>query len=97
MNEVRNAFPELLLEGRFIFDEGVECSNPLLTCRAFAASDRIAVVVTNGETRLQGGTIRVPGYHLTDLRTIGEATVFTSGRVSLRQHSFAVLVYEKDT
>ena len=110
VNEIRSAFPELLLYGKFICEDGVKCSNPELTCRAFAEWDeagngavneagtetgRIAVVVTNGGTRPQGGIIRIPGYRVTDVRTIGNSAAFTSGRVYLRQHSFAVLVFSK--
>ena len=99
VNDVRHAFPELLT-GRFIHTDGIQCSNPELTVRGFADwgenPEHITIVATSLEGGQRAGRIRVPGYHLAERRTIGEAHAFTSGSVSLRQGSFAVLRFERD-
>jgi hypothetical protein len=94
VNDVRHAFPELLT-GRFIHTDGIECNEKDLVVRGYAGEERIAVVVgTAAGTR--GGVVRIPGWHITDTRTVGEAQAFTSGRVYLRQDALAVLLFEKD-
>ena len=118
VNDVRHAFPELLT-GRFIHTDGVECSDPDLTVRAYAdwgggaapdgiglagtaneegglTPERITVVATSLKSGRRGARIRVPGYHVAEIRTIGDAVALTSGQLSLRQHAIAVLRYEKD-
>ncbi|MBQ3722634.1 MAG: DUF4855 domain-containing protein [Bacteroidales bacterium] len=96
VNDVRHAFPELLM-GRFICTDGIECSDKDLIVRGFAGEDRIAVVVSTTASGSRGGTVRIPGWHITDTRTIGQATAFTSGRINLRQYALAVLLFEKDS
>lgn len=100
VNEIRLAWPEQLLEGRFAFDEGFTCSSSELVARSYIGGDKIAVVVTtySGSAR---GKITVPGYHLADSRTIGprarvRKTLFGRTRVRLGRYDIAVLLYEKD-
>ena len=95
VNDLRKDFPELL-SGRFIHMDGIECSDPDVIVRGYAGEDRIAVVATSQKAGRRGAAIRIPGYHVTEVRTLGDAVALTSGRVSLRQYTYAVLLFEKD-
>lgn len=53
----------------------------------------MAVVVTNTGAKTQKGRISVPGYKLTDSRSIGGKVKGNS--VSLAQNELAVLIFEK--
>ena len=57
---------------------------------------RICVVATTREDGRHGARISISGYHLTETRTLGSTTAFTSGQVSLQKDSFAILRFEKD-
>ncbi len=94
VNEIRHAFPDLLLEGRFTATDGFTCSNKALTARSYTAGSRIAVVVTNTGDKKQRGKISVAGYSLTDSRTIGPSKV-RKNCVTLGRHGLAVLIFEK--
>ena len=93
INAIRHDFPELLLEGRYTAMDGFTCSNAALTARSYSAGDRMAVVVTNTGAKTQKGRISVPGYKLTDSRSIGGKVKGNS--VSLAQNELAVLIFEK--
>ena len=95
VNDVRADFPELL-SGRFICADGIEWDDPDIVVRGFAGEGRIAVVATTQKAGRRGTVVRIPGYHITQVRTVGQASAFTSGRINLRQHTFAVLLFEKD-
>lgn len=93
VNEIRHAFPDLLLEGRFTATDGFTCSNKALTARSFTSGDRMAVVVTNIGPKKQSGKISVPGYKLQETRSIGGKV--SNNKVSLRQNEIAVLVFSR--
>ena len=96
VNDIRQAFPELLLQGRFIADEGISCDNPAVVARGFAAGDRLAVVATTTSAK-EKARIEVPGYSLQEWRTIGPASVArTRNSLLLGENGLAVLVFEKD-
>ncbi|MBR6932691.1 MAG: hypothetical protein IKH49_05250, partial [Bacteroidales bacterium] len=94
VNAIRHSFPDLLLEGKFVHTDGFTCSNPAVTARGFAAGNRLAIVATSLSEGRVTGRFRVPGYRLTDSRTIGNATV-RGNTVSLGLNDLAVLVFEK--
>lgn len=94
VNEIRHAFPDLLLEGRFTATDGFTCSNKALSACSFASGNRIAVVITNTGDKKQRGKISVAGYSLTDSRTIGPSKV-RKKCVTLGRHGLAVLIFEK--
>ncbi len=108
VNAIRHDFPELLLRGRFAYMDDFTSSNPNLIAREFRDSGegdahRIAIVVTNTDPADQSGTLRVPGFHLVDSRTIGSAKVGTHANhpghncpVTIPQYSLAVLIFERD-
>ena len=95
VNDVRADFPELL-SGRFICADGIEWDDPDIVVRGFAGPERIALVATTQKAGRRGTVVRIPGYHISQVRTVGQASAFTSGRINLRQHTFAVLLFEKD-
>lgn len=93
INAIRHDFPELLLEGRYTATDGFVCSNPALTARSYTAGKRMAIVVTNTGSKKQKGKISVPGYKLTDSRSIGGKV--SGNAVTLAQNELAVLIFEK--
>lgn len=93
VNEIRHAFPDLLLEGRHTATDGFTCSNKALTARSYAAGSRIAVVVTNTGDKKQRGKITVPGYKLTGSRSIGGK--IESNTITLDTNEIAVLVFTR--
>ena len=94
VNEIRHAFPDLLLEGRYTATDGFTCSNKALSACSFASGNHIAIVITNTGDKKQRGKISVAGYSLTDSRTIGPSKV-RKNCVTLGRHGLAVLIFEK--
>ena len=94
VNEIRHAFPELLLEGRFTATDGFSCSNKALSACSYTAGNRIAVVVTNTGDKKESGKISVPGFSFVESRIIGPAKV-RKNCVSLDRNGLAVLIFEK--
>ncbi|MBO4465159.1 MAG: DUF4855 domain-containing protein [Bacteroidales bacterium] len=93
INAIRHDFPELLLEGRYTAMDGFTCSNAALTARSYTAGGRMAIVITNTGAKRQKGRITVPGYKLTDSRSIGGKV--NGNSVTLAQNELAVLIFEK--
>ncbi|MBR1575109.1 MAG: DUF4855 domain-containing protein [Bacteroidales bacterium] len=88
--------PDIVVRGYASWPEGQAPSGIGLPTDNAQAPARIAVVATTPGSGRRAARIRVPGYHLTDRRTIGDATAFATGQVSLRQYGIAVLLFEKD-
>lgn len=93
VNEIRHAFPDLLLEGRYTATDGFTCSDKALTARSFTAGDKMAVVVTNTSDKKRKGKITVPGYKLTGSRSIGGK--IESNTITLDTNEIAVLVFTR--
>ena len=94
INAIRHEFPELLLEGRYTATDGFRCSNPKVVARSYTSPDRMAVVATNiGEGR-ERAVISVPGYSLTETRTIGDAKA-GGASLTLGPNGLAVLIFDK--
>ena len=93
VNEIRHAFPDLLLEGRYTATDGFTCSNKALSARSYTAGDRMAVVVTNTGEKMQIGKITAPGYKLTGSRSIGGK--IESNTITLDTNEIAVLVFTR--
>ena len=93
VNAIRHEFPELLLEGRYTATEGFSFSEPLITCRSYSASGRIAIVALNTVDGPRTGSIKVPGGKRIACRTIGDASI-RGKYVRLGHNALAVLIYE---
>ena len=94
VNAIRHDFPQLLLEGRYTATDGFVCSNPDVVARSYANSAQMAVVATFTGEGQRTARIEVPGYTLSDSRTIGDAAV-RGNTVKLGQYGLAVLIYDK--
>ena len=94
VNAIRHEFPELLLRGRFLADEGFTCSHPEVVARAFAAGDSLAIVSTYTGIGVAHASLRVPGYRFITARTIGDARV-RRGSLRFGQNGLAVSVYRR--
>ncbi len=64
INELRNAHPELLLEGRFVDTENFLCDNSEVASHAFVSGNDLAVTVWNPTAIPQSIRIAAPGYAL---------------------------------
>jgi hypothetical protein len=64
---LRNAHPELLLEGRFVDNEGFVCDNSEVSAHSFLAGDRLAVTLWNPTAVPQAVRIAAPGYVLQEV------------------------------
>lgn len=94
VNAIRHRFPELLLEGRFAFQDDFSCSNEAIVAREFVNGNRMAVVATYlGEGRVSG-RIDVPGWKPMEHAVICDARV-RGNRLDLGQNDVAVVVFEK--
>lgn len=62
--QLRKAHPELLLEGRFVDNEGFMCDNSNVSAHAFLAGDRMAVVLWNSTEVPQKARVVAEGYTL---------------------------------
>ena len=94
VNEVRHAFPELLLEGRYTATDGFSCSNPAIVARSYSNGKQMAVVATSLQDKQQSGKLIVPGYTVKDYRTIGDAAV-NGTSIRLGKNDVAILIFEK--
>ena len=94
VNAIRHRFPELLLEGRFAYQDDFSCSNDAIVAREYVNGDRMAVVATClGEGRTSG-RIDAPGWKPVEHAVIGDARV-RGNRLSLGLNGLAVIVFEK--
>ena len=94
INALRHEFPQLLLRGRYLADEGIRCSNPAVTARAFAAGDSLAVVSTFTGPGTAYASLRVPGYRYVTGRTLGDARV-RRGSLRLGTNGLTVSIYRR--
>ena len=95
INALRHEFPDLLLKGRYLADEGVVSSNPDVVARAFSSGDRIAVVATFTGHGTARSRISVPGYRFETSRTVAPASA-GRGSVRLGENGLAVLIFSKE-
>ena len=94
VNAIRHRFPELLLEGRFAFQDDFTCDNDAIVAREFINGNRMAVVATSlGEGRTSG-RIDAPGWTPVDKAVIGNARI-RGNRLNLGLNDLAVIVFEK--
>lgn len=61
---LRNTYPDLLLEGRFVDTEGFLCDNSHVPAHGFVAGDRLAVTLWNPTDVPQRARVVAPGYVL---------------------------------
>lgn len=96
VNAIKEKYSDLLLEGRFAYQDYFTCHNPIVQSRCFVNGQRMAVVVTSEEARRQTAKLTVPGFLFKESSTLGDAKVSRSGeKVSLGQYGLAVLIFEK--
>ena len=95
VNAIRHAYPELLLRGRYLADEGFACSHPDVTARAYASGDALAIVATYTGEGTVYANLRVPGYRYESSQTLGAARV-RRGALRLGQNGLAVVVYRRE-
>lgn len=86
--ELRRKYSDLLLEGRFVDNEGFLCDNSRVASHAFTAGNRMAVALWNPEETAQRAGVVAPGYVLEeaqwqDPRRTGPAQVLGAGEVGL--------------
>lgn len=60
--ELRNRHAELLMEGRFVDDEGFICDNSRVAAHGFLAGNRLAVAIWNPDEVPQKAAVFAPGY-----------------------------------
>ena len=94
VNAIRHRFPELLLEGRFAFQDDFSCSNEAIVAREFVNGNRMAVVATYLGKGRASGRIDAPGWEAAEHAVIGDARV-RGNRLDLGQNDVAVVVFEK--
>jgi hypothetical protein len=64
LNQLRTQFADLLLEGRFVDDEGFTSDNTNVSAHAYLAGNRMAVTPWNPTNTPQKPGIAAPGYTL---------------------------------
>lgn len=96
VNDIKEKYADLLLEGRFAYKDFFTCSNHRVEARCFENGKRLAVVATSEDALMQKAQLTVPGYSFVEASVLGEAKVSRSGnRISLGPHGLAVLIFEK--
>ncbi len=61
---LRNTHPDLLLEGRFVDNEGFLADNSRVSAHAFVAGNRMAVTLWNPGDAAERVSVIAPGYEL---------------------------------
>ena len=88
---LRDEYGDLLLEGTFVDDEGIELDNPLIVAKSYKAADRLAVAVWNPSSGRQPLCIQAPRYRLIKVVTINGEAKPPPGILDPNQ--IAVLIY----
>jgi hypothetical protein len=91
LNRIRDEYGDLLLEGTFVDDEGIELDNPLIVAKSYKAAERLAVAVWNPTSGRQPLNIQVPRYRLTKVVTIDSE--LKPPLEILNPNQIAVLIY----
>lgn len=91
--QLRNQHTDLLLEGRFVNNEGFVSSNSLVAAHAFVAADRMAVTLWNPARTPQITRVLVPGYVLQT--ALWQDPQWSGPEHALMPNDVAVLIYTK--
>ncbi len=91
LNRIRDEHSDLLLEGTFVDDEGLELDNPSIVAKSYKTAGRLAVVAWNPASESQPLRIQAPGYRLNNVVTV-DAEAGLSLK-TLNPNQIAVLFY----
>jgi len=99
INQVKEKYKSLLLEGTFRDTEGFTLDNSLLNAKCFVNGNRMAVAATQHGSKSLSGKLTVPGYRYVESSVVGEGTVQVDGKsgmkITLKNDALAVLIFEK--
>ncbi len=93
LNQLRTQFADLLLEGRFVDNEGFLCGNSNVSAHAYVAGSRMAVTLWNPTGAAQRARLDVPGYTLESANW--QDSKWTGIDHSILPGDVAVMVYRK--
>lgn len=93
LNQLRTQFADLLLEGRFVDDDGFSSDNTNVSAHAYLAGNRMAVTLWNSTATPQRPRIAAPGYTLESANWQDPAWTGTDHEI--QPGDVAVLVFQK--
>jgi len=93
LNQLRTQFADLLLDGRFVDDEGFSNRNTNVSAHAFLAGNRMAVTLWNPTSSAQKPGIAAPGYALESANW--QDSKWTGTDHEIQPGDVAVLVFKK--
>jgi hypothetical protein len=91
LTELRRKYSDLLLEGRFVDNEGFLCDNSRVASHAFTAGNRMAVTLWNPTETAQRAKVIAPGYVLEEVQW--QDPQLTGADQALRAGEVALLVF----
>jgi hypothetical protein len=93
LNQLRTQYADLLLDGRFVDNEGFKSQNPNLFTYAYLSAGRMAVTIWNPTGVPQKPVINAPGYSLESCNWQDAALTGTEHEV--QPGDIALFVYKK--
>jgi hypothetical protein len=91
--QLRNQHADLLLEGRFVDNEGFLCDNSALSAHGFLAAGRLAVALWNPTNTPQRAKVAAPGYILE--AALWQNPGWSGPEHALMPNDVAVLIFKK--
>jgi hypothetical protein len=91
--QLRNQHADLLLEGRFVDNEGFLCDNNALSAHGFVAHERLAVTLWNPTNAPQKARVAAPGYLLEE--ALWQNVGWSGPEHALMPNDVAVLIFKK--
>jgi len=96
---LRDKYRDLILNGRFLDHDNVQCDNPELFYSVFSHGTKLAVVLTQPHLKQTSATVHVPGYRFSEADGLNGFQVESeNGFVTLllEKNGLAVLVFEQE-
>lgn len=93
MCDLRKLYPDLLLEGKFVDNEGFVCSNSQINAYAALAGDKMAVTLWNATDLPQMAQVVAPGYQLERVHWLNPD--WSSMNHTLLAGEVAVLIFQR--
>jgi len=99
INEVKDKYCALLLQGKYCDTEGFTLDNEVVEARSFIQDDQMAIVLTQSTTGTVSVRLTVPGYRYVESTIVGGAEVGSGvdnqQKIILNSDDLVVMIFKK--